>query len=146
MVTVQTTEDQNRFSFLGTGWGFPPEFNDLSGEVGMISDVEDIRSSLHILLSTAVGERIMQPTYGCNLQEVLFEPINTSMLSFLKGLISDAILYHEPRIRLNSVNIITDEYLEGRLPIEIDFTVASTNSRYNYVYPFYINEASSLAK
>lgn len=140
------SEDQQQVSFLGTGWGFPPEFNNLAGDVGMISDVDDIRSSLHILLSTALGDRIMQPTYGCNLQEVLFEPITTSLLSFLKGLISDAILYHEPRIRLNAVNIITDEYLEGRLPIEIDFTVAATNSRYNYVYPYYLNEASSLAK
>lgn len=140
------SEEQQQVSFLGTGWGFPPEFNNLAGDVGMISDIEDICSSLHILLSTAIGERIMQPTYGCNLDEVLFEPINTSLLSFLKGLISDAILYHEPRIRLNAVNINTDEYLEGRLPIEIDFTVSATNSRYNYVYPYYLNEASSLAK
>ncbi|HET6992543.1 MAG TPA: GPW/gp25 family protein [Bacteroidia bacterium] len=140
------SEDSVSLSFLGTGWGFPPEFNNVSGDVQMISDVEDIISSLNILLSTAVGERLMQPSFGCNLEEVLFEPISTSLLSFLKGLISDAILYYEPRIRLNKVTINTDNYLEGLLPIEIDFTVSATNSRYNYVYPFYLNEASGLNK
>ncbi len=133
-------------SFLGTGWGFPPTFTDVSGDVSMVSDIPDILESLHILLSTSLGERIMQPSYGCNLQDVLFEPIDTSMLAFLKGLVSDAILYHEPRIRLNKVSIDVSEYLEGRLPIDIDFTVSATNSRYNYVYPFYLNEAANLAK
>ncbi|HEU4716392.1 MAG TPA: GPW/gp25 family protein [Bacteroidia bacterium] len=137
-------DDQASQSFLGTGWGFPVAFNNVSGDVGMTSDVEDIYQSLEILLSTAISERLMQPKYGCNLHDVLFEPISTSLLSFLKGLITDAILYFEPRIRLNKVTISTDNYLEGLLPIEIDFTVSATNSRYNFVYPFYINEASSL--
>lgn len=139
-------EEKTQGSFLGTGWSFPPVFNNISGDIAMTSDVEDILCSLKILLSTAVGERIMQPTFGCNLEEVLFEPISTSLLSFLKGLISDAILYHEPRIRLNKVNISTENYTEGLLPIEIDFTVSATNSRYNYVYPFYLNEGSTLNK
>lgn len=139
-------EEETATSFLGTGWGFPPTFSNVSGDVGTVSDVPDIMESLGILLSTALGERIMQPSYGCNLQEILFEPVDTSLLSYLRGLISDAILYHEPRIRLNKITIDTDQYLEGKLPIDIDFTVSATNSRYNYVYPFYINEANSLAK
>lgn len=140
------TDPEIHTSFLGTGWGFPPTFSESSGDVVMVSDVPDILESLNILLSTAIGERIMQPTYGCDLHTVLFEPIDTSLLSFITGLITDAILYHEPRIRLNKVTIDTSEYLEGRLLITVDFTVSSTNSRYNYVYPFYVNEANSLTK
>lgn len=139
-------EQEIQTSFLGTGWGFPPAFSDVSGDVGMISDVPDILESLNILLSTSLGERIMQPSYGCNLQDVLFEPVDTSLLAYIRGLVSDAILYHEPRIRLNKITIDTEQYLEGKLLIDIDFTVSATNSRYNYVYPFYINEANSLTK
>ena len=137
-------EDESSQSFLGTGWGFPVAFNNVSGDVVLTSDVEDIYCSLEILLTTTIGERLMQPKFGCNLKDVLFEPVSTSLLSFLKGLITDAILYFEPRIRLNKISINTDHYLEGLLPIEIDFTVSATNSRYNFVYPFYINEASGL--
>jgi uncharacterized protein len=131
-------------SFLGTGWGFPVGFNNVSGDVSMTSDVEDILCSLNIILSTSIGERLMQPKFGCNLNDVMFEPVNTSLLSFIKGLVTDAILYHEPRIRMDKLTIDTEYYLEGRLLIGIEFRVAATNSRYNYVYPFYINEASGL--
>ena len=59
-------------SFLGTGWSFPPTFIKQNKGVGTISDVEDINSSLHILLSTRLGERVMQPEYGCNLDMMLW--------------------------------------------------------------------------
>ena len=56
-------------SFLGTGWKFPPEFNNQTGTVEMVSDYTDIKESLDILLSTSLGERVMQPDYGCNLND-----------------------------------------------------------------------------
>ena len=66
-------------SFLGRGWSFPPEFNNESRAVKMLEDEEDIRSSLQILLSTRPGERIMVPGYGCNLDELLFSPLNLTI-------------------------------------------------------------------
>lgn len=131
-------------SFIGTGWSFPPRFSKTAGDLVMVSDIEDITESLSILLSTSMGERIMVPSYGSNLQDYIFEPMGQSMLSFIENLIYEAILYHEPRINLNKVSLDTSNYVEGKLLISIDFTVSSTNSRYNYVYPFYINEGSSL--
>ncbi|WP_255815952.1 hypothetical protein [Chryseobacterium sp. MA9] len=41
--------------FLGTGWSFPPEFNETEGKLAMTTDVEDINNSLKILLSTRPG-------------------------------------------------------------------------------------------
>lgn len=133
-------------SFLGTGWAFPPEFNRSSGDVAMTSDLEDIIGSLTILLSTALGERLMQPSYGCNLSGLVFERMNGSMEGRVREIVTDAILYHEARIRPNSINIDTAQYLEGMLRIEVNFTVSATNSRYNFVYPYYINEAGSVAR
>lgn len=133
-------------SFLGTGWGFPPEFNQASGDVLMTSDIPDIIGSLTILLSTSLGERLMQPTYGCNLSDLVFERMNASMTGRVREIVKDAILYHEARIRPNNISVDSSRYLEGMLRIEIDFTVSATNSRYNFVYPYYINEAGSVAK
>ncbi len=129
-------------SFLGTGWGFPPSFSKVDATVAMTSDVEDIERSLHILLSTRRGERVMQPTYGCNLDVLLFEPITLTLITFITDLIRTAILYHEARITLNKVNVSDSDSLEGVVLIEVDYTVKSTNSRFNYVYPFYKNEKS----
>ena len=135
-----------RKSFLGTGWSFPPTFTKNPCQVVMVSDEEDIRQSLEILLSTRHGERVMQPEYGCNLDVLLFEPINTSLTTFVKDLIEKAILYHEPRIDLKKININTEQVLEGLLLIELEYVIRSTNSRYNLVYPFYLKEAEQQPK
>lgn len=129
-------------SFLGSGWSFPPTFSKGRGGVEMTSDEEDIRCSLEILLSTSVGERIMQPKYGCNLRDLLFDPLNTTMQTYITGLISDAILHFEPRVLLENVALGMDSVLEGRVDIYLDYRIRTTNSRYNMVYPFYLDEST----
>ena len=76
----------NDTSFLGQGWSFPPEFSKDSGTVNMVSEELDINQSLHILLSTSLGERVMQPDYGCNLKDYQSEPLNNGLISYLKDL------------------------------------------------------------
>ena len=110
----------------------------------MLEEKKDIESSLEILLSTRLGERIMQPNYGCNLDEMVFEAMNLTMLTYLKDLVENAILYFEPRIDLEGLEIDTTQELEGVLLIKIDYTVRTTNSRFNFVYPFYKNEGTNL--
>jgi len=107
----------------------------------MISDEEDIHSSLHILLSTQVGERVMQPKYGCNMDRLLFEPLDTSLQAYMKDLVRTAILYFEPRIILDDVRL-EPEPEEGRVLIFIEYTVATTNTRNNFVYPYYLSEGT----
>lgn len=130
--------------FLGRGWSFPPEFDRQARTVVMLEEETDIQSSLHILLSTRLGERVMQPTYGCNMDSLVFEAMNLTLLTYLKDLVENAILYHEPRIELDKVVIDTSRQYEGLLLIEIHYLVRTTNSRYNYVYPFYLNEGTNL--
>lgn len=131
-------------SFLGRGWGFPPEFNRATKGVNMLEDEADIKSSLEILLSTRLGERVMVPDYGCNLDELLFKPLTLTLKTFVIDLIKTAILYYEPRIDLNKINIDPTDELEGVLLINLDYTVRATNSRKNMVYPFYKAEGNEL--
>ena len=135
--------DTNR-SFLGRGWGFPPEFNRATKAVNMLEDEADIKSSLEILLSTRLGERMMVPDYGCNLDELLFKPLTLTLKTFVIDLIKTAILYYEPRIDLNKIEIDPTDELEGVLLINLDYTVRATNSRKNMVYPFYKAEGNEL--
>jgi phage baseplate assembly protein W len=130
--------------FLGKGWGFPPMFQRGGAGVVTVKEEEDIRQSLEIILSTEPGERVMRPDFGCNMQAMVFEPINTSLITYMRDKIEKALLYHEPRIDLKRVEINTAEVLEGVVLIEIDYVIRTTNSRQNYVYPFYINEGTDL--
>ncbi|WP_423126898.1 GPW/gp25 family protein [Gaoshiqia sp. Z1-71] len=131
-------------SFLGRGWSFPPEFSKGTNAVVMLEDEDDIRSSLEILLSTRLGERIMVPDYGCKLDELLFNPLNLTVKTRIVDLIKTAILYHEPRIDVNKIEIDPSDELRGVLLINIDYTIRTTNSRRNMVYPFYKEEGNEL--
>jgi phage baseplate assembly protein W len=130
--------------FLGIGWSFPPEFKASTKAVAMLTDEADIKSSLEILLTTKIGERIMQPKYGCNMDELLFNPLNQTLKTFVSELIRTAILYHEPRIDVEKIDITKGDDLIGELLVLIDFKVRATNSRINMVYPLYKQEGTDL--
>lgn len=131
-------------SFLGTGWSFPPSFNRDAGTVDLVSNVEDIHQSLNILLSTSLGERVMQPEYGCNLEDYLFESLSSTMIGYIKDRVTNAILYYEPRIIAEKIDVTSDDsadLFEGRFTIIVEYSIPGTNSRFNYVYDYYKNEA-----
>jgi uncharacterized protein len=129
-------------SFLGTGWSFPPQFTGTSREVAMVSEERDIVESLAILLSTNPGERVMEPDYGCGIKAMVFEEINQATITKLTFVIERAVLFFEPRIDLELVDIETEHALEGRLDIGLQYRVITTNARRNMVYPFYIMEGT----
>jgi uncharacterized protein len=124
--------------YIGKGWSFPPSFSAGGILMNTVTGVKDIEESLFILLSTALQERVMQPTYGCNLDSMLFESVNEHFKTYLAHLVKTAIIYHEARIKLNNVEVQLDEAEEGRVLIVIDYIISGTNSKYNYVYPFYV--------
>jgi phage baseplate assembly protein W len=128
--------------FVGRGWSFPPTFSRQVSGVELVTGNEDIEQSLHIIFHTSLGERLMRPNFGCNLADEVFEPLNTSKLSYLEYLLKTAILYHEPRIDARDIRL-RPNMLEGVLTIEVDYVVRETNSRFNFVYDFYIREAGA---
>jgi uncharacterized protein len=137
---------QNRQDIIGIGWAFPPRFDREAAAPVMVSDIQDIQESLHILLSTSLGERVMQPLYGCNLGDYQFEAVNTTFLTQIKSLVERAILYYEPRIVLEKLDITEPDsfdLIEGVLRIFLEYTVSGTNTRFNLVYDLYLREADN---
>ena len=143
MNAMENKKMENR-SFLGRGWSFPPEFTKETGTVKMLEDEDDIVSSLHILLSTRLGERVMVPDYGCNLDDLLFNSLSITVKTHVADLIRTAILYHEPRIDTKKIAIEPTDDTNGVLLIHIEFVVRATNSRMNMVYPFYKTEGNRM--
>lgn len=135
---------KHKKTFLGIGWAFPPTFDKRIKSVEMVSEAEDIRQSLYILLSTKQGERIIRPEYGSDVQSMIFEPIDVNTKTYLKESIRRAVLHFEPRITLNEVVVNADEEEEGLLLITLNYIIRKTNTRTNMVYPYYIIEGTNL--
>jgi phage baseplate assembly protein W len=131
--------------FLGTGWAFPPAFTAGGQEVVMVSDEEDIQQSLGLLFATRRGERLMQESYGASLQDWLYAEIDDELVSNLSTVIEEAVLLHEPRIELLALDVSPHPQLDGTLLIRLDYQIPATNSRFNMVFPFYLNEATALS-
>jgi phage baseplate assembly protein W len=130
--------------YLGTGWSFPPDFTGPATGVAMLEADADVASSLQILLSTVPGERVMQPLYGCNMRELVFESLDTRMKTLIQDKIDSAILYFEPRVTLENVTLDDSQILEGVVLISVIYQVKSTNSRFNFVFPYYIQEGTDI--
>lgn len=130
-------------AFIGRGWAFPPTFRKETCSVDMLEGKDDIQNSIEILLSTALGERIMRPDFGLNLERILFSPLDATLQAIVLDLVEKAILIHEPRVLLNNVSI-EGVPEEGLLRVLIDYTVAGTNRRGNFVFPFYREEGSEI--
>lgn len=133
-------EDQQ---FLGKGWSFPPAFDNQGRNLQVVEAEQDIRESLHILLSTSLGERVMRPTFGWKRDALVFEPLSTSFATVLKRDIETAVLFFEPRIELNKLTFETSASQEGMVLIRLDYTIRATNTRTNLVFPFYLDEATN---
>lgn len=131
-------------TFLGTGWSFPPSFDNRSGSVAMVSDQEDIIQSLRIILFTSYGERTMRPEFGSGLSESIFDSVDSVTISILTDKIRQAIIEFEPRITLNAIKIGKEDMYEGRLNINLDYTIRIVNVRNNIVFPFYFKEGTNI--
>jgi hypothetical protein len=123
----------------GSGWRFPVQA-DHQGNVALSEGETNIRESIRIILGTAKGERVMQPEFGCEIHDHVFDSVDGTTLTLVEGSVEDALVRWEPRIDVGEVTARRDPDEPRNLLIDIDYTVRSTNSESNMVYPFYVAE------
>jgi hypothetical protein len=134
----------NEQSFLGKGWAFPPAFNKELGTVDMVSDLEDIRQSLRIYLSTRRGERLMRLDYGSFIQQHVHDSARPANLQFLADQLRMDIRRFEPRIIVHEVEVDDSAIRDGLVRFAIYFEVQANNVRDNIVFPYYILEGTHI--
>ncbi len=107
--------------------------------MGVSSYEEDIKEAIHIILGTAKGERLMRPDFGCGIHEYVFCSMDVVNLHLIENTVYEALMMWEPRIKVISVKAESAAE-EGKLLMEIDYQILTTNTRFNLVYPFYLKE------
>ena len=129
--------------YLGVGWRFPVQLDD-EGEIALSRHADDVREAIWIILSTAPGERVMRPDFGCGIYEYVFAPNDTHTTGLVRFHVEDALTRWEPRIDLQEVQVQPDPRDPALLLISIEYTVRSTDSRFNLVYPFYLQRGGAV--
>lgn len=127
--------------FIGKGWRFPIEGEKNAAGVGFArADYEDsVRQSILIILSTAKGERLMRPDFGCGLHELVFAINSSATRGMAEFQVREALQNWEPRIDVVDVQAVAGGDRGEQLLIDIDYRVRVTDTRFNLVYPFYLD-------
>ena len=124
-------------SIVGRGWTFPPKI-DAQGGLALTSEISELEQAIQIILSTSPGQRVMRPTFGCRLQELVFAPNDSRTAAQARRFVEEALGMWEPRIRVTEVKIGPDPDAANRLLIAIEYELKSTHDRRSLVYPFYL--------
>ena len=125
--------------FLGIGTGFPLTLDAKTHGVIRAEYEESVRQSILIILGTAKGERVMRPDFGCGIHDLVFATMSASTIGRIDREVHEALLRHEPRIDVLAVNV-TPDATGGVLLIDIEYEVRATNTAFNLVYPFYLQQ------
>lgn len=122
---------------IGRGWHFPPKINE-HGTIALSGEEEEIEQAIRIILTTAPGERVMRPNFGCRIHELIYAPNNAGTAGLASRYVREALGRWEPRIEVQSVDVEPDETDPARMLVRIRYRVSGTYNSRTLVYPFYV--------
>ena len=128
----------NLLEVVGEGIDFPLRFTN-SGQVGTLERSnagERIKDSIHLILATRIGERVMNPEFGSRLYELVFEPNDEVLQRLLIYYTAEAIKRWEKRVELVKVTILNDLQDQSTVGVYIQYNIRNSHIRGSYVYPF----------
>lgn len=98
-------------------------------------DVNAVFGSLKNLFSYSPGERILEPSYGINFTDLLYEPMTESTASSIGMEIFNGIKKWEPRVTIDNINVYPD-YDDNTYYITLYFKIKgiSTNKPIQFTY------------
>jgi uncharacterized protein len=100
-----------------------------AGGLSMVDEDASVRQAILLLLSTRPGERVMRPSYGCDLDRLVFSPNDGTTAGLAIHYVRRALETWEPRIDLLRVDAARSPEDASRLEIVVDYRVRATQRR-----------------
>ncbi|RYJ37514.1 hypothetical protein NU08_3506 [Flavobacterium anhuiense] len=133
-------------AFLGSGWAFPVSFSADNYMLNLSANETNINESIHVILNTRKGERTLESEFGSGIQQFMFRKIDSTLKGEIIEAIKFSLLRYEPRILVQDVKVASTDVANGKIEILISYIYSKTNTRHNYVFPFYVKEGTNLDK
>lgn len=132
---------RNTREYLGSGWKFPLQVTPAGGVARARYELR-VEESVYLILSTAKGERVMQPDFGCGIHELVFAPNTPGTIGIIAQQVRRALVAWEPRIDVLDVAVDSSAGEPNLLLIRIGYQIRANNALANLVYPFYLSEGA----
>ena len=126
-------------AYLGQGLAFPLRVN-AQGRLSTARAEAKIEQAVWLILSTALGERVMRPTYGCGVHDMLFEANHPAGRTRLADQVRRALTDQEPRIAVLQVAVDSSESDPSAVLVRIDYRIHENNAIASLVYPDFVTE------
>lgn len=124
--------------FLGRGFAQPVGINSRGG-LRQSAQAAKVQESIAIIIGTQHGQRVMRPTFGCNLGQLTFAPNSRATANLAQYYVEEGLRRWEPRIVVDRV-IVENDHDQDRLLIQVTYRLKATNEPQNLVYPFYLEQ------
>ena len=122
---------------VGRGLAFPLHLTDQS-KLAMVSDDANIRRSIRLIVFTVPGERLMRPTFGCEIHSRIFHPCNDQTAALAERYVSEALQSWEPRIDVVTVLVEFGATELGEMFVNIQYRIKDSHDIRSLVLPYYI--------
>jgi phage baseplate assembly protein W len=106
-------------------YGIDISFNNRGVFSSVYNQLRQITANLKNLLSTVPGERFYQPSYGCNLIALLYEPNSYELKEEIYTTIAESINRWLPYMEIVDINIQTHED-NPNLPHDVQVTLLTS--------------------
>ena len=101
----------------------------VQGSLERVEGLDGIRQALRLLLTTRPGDRVMRPTYGCALDQLLFEPNDDTTAGLALHFVRQAIALWEPRVEVLHLDAAPSDSDPPRLDIHLEYRVVGSRMR-----------------
>ena len=94
----------------------------VTNDLVQVKDKAAIVQAIQGILLTRKGERPFQPELGCDVQNMLFEPLDYASAGGIKQEIRETIERYEPRVSIAQLNC-TPDYDNNGYNVEMQYTI-----------------------
>lgn len=111
---------------------YPNPFNLQSGKTDLSESIASINQCIGLILTTAKGELLGDPDFGCTLYEILFEQYSLNTEVLVKKEIAESINTYEHRVTVSEQDISIEESMDetghkNRYKITISYMINNTS-------------------
>jgi uncharacterized protein len=125
-MNIKTSLDAGRI--FGRGISFPPRVG-AEGRLIWSEGEQNIREAIQVILLTEDRERINLPAFGGGLGQFLFEPNTVMTRHLIQDRITTTLASWEPRIRIESVDVLPDPDDPQAAIATITYQLVATQAR-----------------